>query len=202
MKNIVDNPSFWEEIYRNKNARWNMKSPTPAFVDLLNEKKFKTNSKIIILGSGYGYDALAAAKAGLFVTAIDISKTAVDYAKKMAAEEQLKINFLIDDFFNLPENHTGYFDLVYDYVTLCAINPVRRDEYAKMITSILKCGGRLIALLFPVEDRPGGPPFGLNVNEITEVFSKYLHLELTTDKINSIKPRKGREVLQIYKKVC
>ncbi len=202
MKTFVDDSSFWDDIYKQDVPNWDLKTPTPAFVDMLNDRKFIDGGKILILGSGYGRDAVAAAKAGLEVTAIDFSRTAVDAAKKIAANEGVKINFIVDDFFNLPGYRTEYYDFVYDYVTLCAINPNRREEYAEMIASILKCSGRLIALLFPVENRPGGPPFGLNVKEVTEVFSKHLKLVLTTTEINSIKPRREREVLQIYEKEC
>lgn len=202
MKNKVDHPDFWDEIYKNNSAGWDMKSPTPAFIDILKDKKLSLSGKILILGSGYGYDAVEAAKHGLEVTAVDISETAVSFSKQLAENNNVKLNFIVDDFFNLPQKYSGYFDAVYDYVTLCAINPARREEYASMVSEILKCHGKFIALLFPVEDRPGGPPYGLNVDAVSAIFTKYLSLKITTDKINTIKPRRGREVLQIYSKQC
>jgi len=202
MKKLVDIASFWENIYKNNSAGWDLKSPTPAFIDILNDKKFLHNGKLLILGSGYGYDAVEAAKAGLNVTAVDFSETATNYAKKLTASNGVKINFLKDNFFNLPENYSDYFDYAYDYVTICAINPDRREEYAAMLSSVLKCNGKFVALWFPVEDRAGGPPFGLNVQELTNIFTKYFKLIVSTDKVNSIKPRKGREFLQVYEKIC
>ena len=202
MKKLVDTKAFWENIYKGNSARWDLKSPTPAFIDLLKDKKIMNNGKLLIPGAGYGYDAVEAAKAGLNVTAVDFSETATNYAKKLAASEGLNINFVKDNFFNLPESYSDFFDYAYDYVTICAINPDRREEYAAMLSSVLKCSGKFIALWFPVENRSGGPPFGLNVQELTNIFTKYFKLIVSTDKVNSIKPRKGREFLQVYKKIC
>lgn len=63
----------------------------------------------------------------------------------------MKINFLINDFFKLREDYRNPFDLVYDYVSNCVIDPLRRKEYAKLISDLLKCSGTYIALWFPIE---------------------------------------------------
>ena len=68
------------------------------------------------------------------------------------------------------------------------------------MSEIIKPGGKLIALLFPVDGRPGGPPFNIDILEFYNFFSKYFIMEISTFKINSIKPRKGKEVLQVYRK--
>ena len=39
-----------------------------------------------------------------------------------------------------------------------------------------------------------------SANPVFEVFSKYLELDYFTTNANSIKPRRGREVIQIYSK--
>ncbi len=152
------------------------------------------------MGAGKGYDAVEAAKFSYEVTAIEFSKSAVDFGKQLAEKENVKINFITGDFFELSENHFEKYDSVYDYVTYCAINPDRRDEYAKLVASLLKPGGKFVIILFPVEERPGGPPFGVNKVEAEKHFSKYLKLIISTNKINSIKPRRGREILQVYQK--
>lgn len=193
-----DKVEFWEESYINGKTSWDMKSATPAFVDLLNHNLLKDKKSILIPGCGYGYDAIAAAKARYDVTANDISETAIKFASELAFKENVKINFLIEDFFLLKEDSS--FDIVYDYVTYCAIDPQRRKEYAKKVTSLLKQNGLFVFILFPIEKRIGGPPFAVDVNEAEKLFGEQLKLVLSTDEINSIKPRKGRELLQIYRK--
>jgi len=202
MTNLVSEQEFWDSIYQNKKAGWDLKSPTPVFQRILKEKKIINSCKLLILGSGYGYDAVEAAKSGYEVTAVDFSEPAVNFAKKLAKKERVYINFIQNDFFKFEADNTSGFDAVYDYVTYCAILPARREEYAKLINKLLKCGGLFIALWFPVEERKGGPPFGINLDQTELIFSKFLKLKSSTIDEDTIKPRKGREVLQIYEKEC
>ena len=197
---ILNSPHYWDEKYNSNNTGWDIKSSNPVFVDLLKENKLIKPSKILITGSGKGYDAVAAAKENYDVTAVDFSKKANELAGNLADENSVKINFITEDIFDLMNNYKNYFDAVYEYTTFCAIKPARRKEYAKVMSEIIKPGGKLIALLFPVDGRPGGPPFNIDILEFYNFFSKYFIMEISTFKINSIKPRKGKEVLQVYRK--
>ena len=193
-----DKFEFWEELYKNDSAGWNMKSATPAFLDLLNHNLLKDKKTLLVLGSGYGYDAIAAAKNGFKVTANDFSETANKFASELAQMENVNIKFLTKDMFLIDEKMK--FDIVYDYVTYCAINTKRRKEYAKKVASLLKTKGVFVIILFPIEDRPGGPPFAVDVKEAEKLFCEKMELVLSTDEIKTIKPRRGRELLQIYRK--
>ena len=193
-----DKSEFWEESYKNGTVGWNLKSATPAFADLLDHNLLKDKKTLLVLGCGYGYDAIAAAKYGFDVTANDFSETAIKFAKDLTAKENVNINFLLDDLFLIDKNLK--FDIVYDYVTYCAINPQRRKEYADKIAALLNKDGLFVIILFPIENRTGGPPFAVDADEAEKLFGAELELVLSTDKINSIKPRKGRELLQIYRK--
>lgn len=193
-----DKFEFWEELYKNDSAGWNMKSATPAFLDLLNHNLLKDKKTLLVLGSGYGYDAIAAAKNGFKVTANDFSETANKFASELAQMENVNIKFLTKDMFLIDEKMK--FDIVYDYVTYCAINTKRRKEYAKKVASLLKTKGVFVIILFPIEDRSGGPPFAVDVKEAENLFCENLELVLSTDEIKTIKPRRGRELLQIYRK--
>ncbi len=194
----TDAASFWDEKYLNNEDRWDMKTPTPVFENLIVSQQFIKPGKILILGCGKGYDAILAAKKGFDVYAADFSIEAIKFAKKMAEEENLKINFLLYDIFDLDSIYKNQFDYIYDYVTYCSISPERRKEYAEKISNLLKQNGKLVALLFPVEERVGGPPFAVDVQEFYSLFSQHLQLKFSSNRINSIKPRMGREVLQIY----
>ncbi len=177
-----------------------MKSPTPVFMDLLNEQRFLKPGRILITGCGKGYDAVFAAKMGYDVYAVDFSTEAIKFAKVLADEENVKVNLIQEDIFKLDSIYKNYFDYVYDYVTYCAVRPERRKEFAEKSAKFLKPGGKLVALLFPVEEREGGPPYAVDVMEFYELISPHLELKFSSRRINSIKPRKGREVLQIYVK--
>lgn len=196
----VNKPEFWDLLYRSNNATWDLKTPTPAFIDLLNSEYFSGKKKILIVGCGYGYDAIEAAKRNFDVTALDFSETAIQYANSIAQKENVKINFVVEDFFKINNEYSNSFEIVFDYVTYCAFDPERRKEYSLKVYDVLKPGGLFVIILFPVEKRIGGPPFAVDVDEATEIFSEKFELILSTNQINSIKPRKGREILQIYRK--
>ncbi|GIV45279.1 MAG: SAM-dependent methyltransferase [Ignavibacterium sp.] len=196
----VNKPEFWDELYRNNSAAWDLKTPTPAFIDLLSSEYFEGRRKFLVVGCGYGYDAIEAAKKGFEVTALDFSEKAIEFARSLAQKEKVNINFLVEDFFNLNNTFSNSFEIIFDYVTYCAIDPGRRKEYADKIYQLLKPEGIFSIILFPVENRIGGPPFAVDVNEATDLFSEKLELIISTDRINSIKPRKGRELLQIYRR--
>jgi SAM-dependent methyltransferase len=198
MTHIVDNSEYWAEIYAKDSAGWNLRSAAPVFLDLLSNDLLKNKKSLLILGCGYGYDAVAAAKMGFEVTAIDFSESAINFAEKLASEEGVKVNFLVEDIFKLGTEFKNQFDAVYDYVTYCAINPARRKEYAEKISTLIKSTGLFLIILFPIENRDGGPPFAVDPAEAEQFFSQNLELILSTAKINSVKPRKGRELLQIY----
>lgn len=198
--NEVNSAEFWDNLYKINSVGWDLKTPTPAFIDLLESDYFKERKKLLITGCGYGYDAVAAAKNNFDVTAVDFSETAIQFAESLARKENVKVNFLVKDFFLLDENHLQSYEIIFDYVTFCAIDAARREEYANKIFQLLKPKGIFAIILFPIEKRIGGPPFAIDVDEATKLFSAKLELILSTDKINSIKPRKGRELLQIYRK--
>ncbi len=193
-----DKVEFWEESYINGKTAWDMKSATPAYEDLLSHNLLRDKKSMLVLGCGYGYDAIAAAKSGYDVTANDISETAIRFASELAFKENVDINFLLEDFFLLKDDLS--FDIVYDYVTYCSFDPQRRKEYANKVASLLKQNGLFVFILFPIENRIGGPPFAVDLNEAEKLFGEQLELILSTNEINSIKPRKGRELLQIYRK--
>jgi methyl halide transferase len=199
MVTSVDDPSFWDKRYVENNANWDLKTPTPVFVSLIQQGKFIFPSDILLPGCGKGHDAVFAAEKGFKVTAVDFSEEALQFARKLAQEKGTDVNFLNEDIFQLQMD--AKFDFIFDYTTYCAINPSRRKEYAYRMNSLLKPGGRFIALLFPVDGRPGGPPYNVDPLETYKIFSQNFKLEYYSRIIESIKPRKGKEVLHIYKKV-
>ncbi len=200
MSITIDHPSFWDEKYVNNETYWDLKSPSSVWQELLEQEKFIHPCKLLILGSGKGYDAILAAKLDYQVTAVDFSAQAILKAKDLAKQEKVDLSFLNFDIFNLDEIYNTSFDAVFEYVTYCAINPERRNEYIKKICSLIRPGGKLIALLFPIDDRKGGPPFSVDSKIFYNEVSKYLKLEFFSKNINSIKPRRGKEVLQIFVK--
>lgn len=83
-------------------------------------------------------------------------------------QEQGKTEFVVGDFFQDSWLHkvgvgAGEWDVIYDYTFLCALPPAFRTKWAARMKGLLKPGGLLICLEFPLYKDPatGGPPFGL-----------------------------------------
>ena len=63
-----------------------------------------------------------------------------------------------DDFFtHAPE---APYDLVYDCTFLCAIDPTRRQEWAAQMNKLVRPGGEIVSLVFPLGDFQGRVRFG------------------------------------------
>ncbi|KAL4790419.1 S-adenosyl-L-methionine-dependent methyltransferase [Aspergillus venezuelensis] len=60
--------------------------------------------------------------------------------------------------------NAGKFDLIYDYTFLCALHPSRRHDWAERMADLLRPGGFLVCLEFPMYKDPKapGPPWGVN----------------------------------------
>jgi hypothetical protein len=107
---------------------------------------------------------------------------------------------LARDLFTLAE-FDGEFDYVLEYTCYCAIDPLRRAEYADRIARLLKLGGVYIALAMPIGDWTEGPPFAVNPDELVRLLqTRGLALMRREFPQDSIPPRRGREELLLLQK--
>lgn len=200
----------WDEAYDGQDTPWDLSGPTPEFVRLLKEGFFGSAAEIqarpitvLVPGCGRGYDAIELAKAGLKVVALDFSSAALKQARRLARAEKVldKIEWLTEDFFlwaAKPLNQKR-FDFVLEYTFYCAIPVNRRADYAKAMAAIIKPGGALLGLYFPLEPRPDGPPFTVTTAEVDSLLLEAFAMEWQVPK-QSVKPRKDREKLLIARR--
>lgn len=198
-ENQSDKPQFWDSLYVADQAGWDMGTPTPAFVDLLITKRF-TPAKALVLGCGKGHDAVLFAQHGFDVTAIDFSAEAIRHTQELAKENDVHVELVHEDLFDYSLDVTEEFDYVIEYVTFCAILPEKRAEFASVVGTVMRPSGRFIALFFPLDDRPGGPPFAVSMDEINRLFGRKLELLSLELPPRSVTPRKGKELLTVWKK--
>ncbi|EGX47016.1 hypothetical protein AOL_s00097g62 [Orbilia oligospora ATCC 24927] len=140
-----------------------------------------------IKGCGRGYEVIMLALHGFDAYGLEVSSKVVDIAKEYA-ESQLEspdpsfygekrseyvrgsANFVLGDFFQKNwETNCGIkdddkFDLIYDYTFLCALLPEMRFDWARRMQDLLKPGGVLVCLEFPLwkDHQSAGPPWGLD----------------------------------------
>lgn len=116
--------------------------------------------------AGAGALAVGLAQRGFDVTATDASAGMVDRTRALAAAEGVDLVVEARDVFTLPRDHAGAFDGVWEYTCFCAIDPARRDEYARVLHAILRPGGILLACFFPLREGGDGPPFPVSRGDI------------------------------------
>ncbi|AFY74900.1 Thiopurine S-methyltransferase (TPMT) [Synechococcus sp. PCC 7502] len=198
MSQITDS-NYWEQRYQEKSDKWDIGQAGPPFINLL-ESSVLTLGKVAVIGCGRGHDALLFAKYGFDVTGFDFSPSAIADAKSLTDSMGLTAKFLRRDIFDLDREFLGAFDYVVEHTCFCAIAPSQREDYVKLVHSILKPQGELIAL-FWAHNRIGGPPFGSNLEEIDKLFSPRFNTSVISPAINSIESRQGEEYLARFQRL-
>lgn len=98
--------------------------------------------RVLDLGCGGGQNAIALARMGAIVTAVDFSALQIEMARKLAQKHNATIKFLVADIGAMPELRDRTFDLA---LSACAIAFVRGlDNVFAEAHRLLKTGGRLV----------------------------------------------------------
>jgi SAM-dependent methyltransferase len=198
---IVEEPGYWDALYRAGCTSWDMGTPTPAIVEVFSSSAMVPGT-VLVPGCGSGHDAVWLAQRGHDVTAVDFSAEAIALARQVAAIHHARLHFRLQDLFTLSPECDNTFDYVAEYVTFCAVLPSHRGAFADVLSRVLKPGGLLVALFFPLDERPGGPPFAVQMDEALQLFSRHLRLEHAFEPPRSVTPRKGREMMTLWRKTA
>ncbi len=105
---------------------------------------------VVHLQCNAGQDTLSLAQLGAKVTGVDISDTAIDFARQLAADASIPVTFQRMDIYDwLTETAQGSqrFDIVFcSYGAICWLSDLK--TWGKGIASILKPGGRFVTVEF------------------------------------------------------
>ncbi|CAD6582590.1 MAG: hypothetical protein CYPHOPRED_002074 [Cyphobasidiales sp. Tagirdzhanova-0007] len=200
----------WNETWKQGITPWDSESgtPRPPLLELIEEKKYAipADGRAIVPGCGRGYDAAYFASLGHETWGVDISPIAIDAAKIFVAcmpNPPSNVFFKALDFFNFELPQDGEkFTIGYDYTFFCALPPKMREDWGKRYAEIIKPGGIIITLIWPIAgDRPGGPPYSLSPELYEPVLSESfdrVYLEKPT-RLGS-EGRPGAEMMAIWKR--
>ena len=108
-------------------------------VDLI-EKDVIRKGKTLDVCCGAGTNSLYMVKSGFSVTAIDISPTAIRYAKKESDREKIMIDFMVQNFVNLSFIDE-IFDFMFDMGYFHHVGVIDRINFIEGISRVLKRNG-------------------------------------------------------------
>ncbi|KAI9479533.1 S-adenosyl-L-methionine-dependent methyltransferase [Zychaea mexicana] len=191
----------WCKRWDNADTPWDKGQASPALVDLLTNHADLVPSKGqgLVPGCGSGYDVVLLATDELHITGLDMSSTCVRLCnEKLGSSSNGKYDFLCDDFykFKIPE---GGYDIVFDYTFLCAMPPHMRPDWASRMAEIIKPGGTLVALIYPLKEKPLQPPFTVSVELYFELLSEHFD-NVYLEEAKGHGSRLGEEKMSVWKR--
>ncbi|GAA3070493.1 class I SAM-dependent methyltransferase [Streptomyces roseofulvus] len=142
--------AWWDGFYADRER------PVPFFVPKPDENLaayaerglLKGGGRALDLGCGPARNALYLASLGYEVDAVDLSATAIGWARERARENGVEnIRFLCGNAF-APGTVEGPYDLVYDSGCLHHLPPHRRVSYLALLDRVLAPGGHFALTAF------------------------------------------------------
>ena len=111
---------------------------------ILETQKGKGKLNVLDLGCGPGLYAEIFAEKGHSITGVDISKIAIEYAKKSAEDKRLNAKYVNANYLEIDLESNKYDLVVLIYTDLGVLIPGERENLLKMIYRVLKKGGTFI----------------------------------------------------------
>ena len=165
-----DPTSWFERLYADAAqghaiVPWDRRAPHPLLVDWV-ERQPATSGLTLVVGSGLGDDAAFLAAHGYRVIAFDISRSAIESARRRFPTSP--VDFRIADLLNPPAEWRQHFDLVVETYTTQSL-PVRlRPTVVLHVGRFVAPGGKLVVLAVArdVDEAVDGPPWPLSRADI------------------------------------
>ena len=192
----VADPVNWEARYVSGDTPWDKGFAAPPLMDFL--ARHPITGRVLVPGCGPGHDVRAIATHGSEVTGLDLSETALRFARDVPpAGSELYVQ---GDLFALPKEWEGQFDWVFEHTCFCAIPPIRRAEYVRAIARVLKPGGCYLAIFFLDPGVEQGPPHAATREEISNLFDPSFELLEEWIPSTSFEGREGQELCQLRRR--
>ncbi|MBQ0906213.1 bifunctional 2-polyprenyl-6-hydroxyphenol methylase/3-demethylubiquinol 3-O-methyltransferase UbiG [Micromonospora sp. U21] len=186
----------YDETYRDTansgGPPWDIGGPQPALAQVLDDGV--KGPKVLDVGCGTGDLAIALARRGYEVTAVDISRVAIDMARAKAASQGLTVNFEVQDAtaLSLP---SAPFDSVFDSGLLHSLN--RRgggevDEYLALLPGLAAPGATVFVLAVSLK---AGHGWGVTETLLRAGFPGPEWVDTEVEEIDVVAETGGRQLL-------
>lgn len=142
---------FWERNFIEKKAMWGNEAVLASF-KALEIFKAETARNILIPGFGYGRNAIPFINAGMEITGIEISETALRIANEKIAD---KVQLFHSSVSKMPLNNQVY-DGIFCFSLLHLLYPIERKQFINACYSQLNTHGSLIMVTLSSNDNSFG----------------------------------------------
>ncbi|HEY2448320.1 MAG TPA: class I SAM-dependent methyltransferase [Mycobacterium sp.] len=170
----------WDELYNGEasyapgNPGWNIGELQPELAALERQGRFR--SPVLDSGCGVGVTTLTLAGKGYEVVGLDLSASAIEQAKRAAADRGLGAKFGVADLAKTT-GYESYFYTVIDGLVFHCLPEELRDGYIESSARALRPGGRFFALVFSTDAFPPDVDFGprpFNETQLRAIVGRYL----------------------------
>jgi 2-polyprenyl-3-methyl-5-hydroxy-6-metoxy-1,4-benzoquinol methylase len=193
---------FWEDRYQRAETGWDLGGPTPVLCAALELGLVgEPGARVLVPGAGRGHDPLHMAALGFHVTAVDFADSAVHHMRAEATTRGVALDVRQQDIFELGALPAGTFDAVFEYTCFVALDPALRADYVRLLTHLVRPGGRLLFLAFPLGKTSPGPPHGLTLDELRTRFAEGWQWVLDTTAPASVEARRPMERVVLLKRI-
>ena len=151
-----DATGWFEALYKeaegnNEKISWADLEPNRFFVEWAKKTNLQGNNrKALVVGCGLGDDARYLHDLGFKVTAFDISRTAIEWARRL--HQETDINFIVADLFDAPKQWYQAFEFVLEVYTIQPLPMEMRSRVIDAIANFVEFRGRLVVVTRGRED--------------------------------------------------
>ncbi len=158
------------------------------------------NRNALVVGCGLGDDARFLYELGFKVTAFDISRTAIEWARKLHADTD--IEFFAADLFDAPKQWFQAFEFVLEIYTIQPLPLEMRPQTIDAIANFVKFGGSLIVVARGREDEEIPPelPWALSRQDLSRFEANHFRQMNFVEMLGDEEPPIRRFVVE-YEKV-
>jgi 2-polyprenyl-3-methyl-5-hydroxy-6-metoxy-1,4-benzoquinol methylase len=172
-----DAQSFWDQRFNREDYLFG-KAPNVFLTS--QQPLLQAGQTALSIADGEGRNSVWLAQQGLEVTALELSRVAVDKARRLADENGVTVNFVEADVLEWDFGHERYDIVAAIFIQFLA--PAQREPIFRRIVDSLRPGGHLILQGYTprqIEYRTGGPPHAENM--YTEALLREAFADLRID---------------------
>lgn len=145
--------SRFEDFYKNQPPPWVIGEPQPAIIALV--RAGAVSGRVLDVGCGTGEHTILLARSGYDVLGVDGAPTAVEHARRNAADHGVDARFEIADALELGDS-PGY-DTIVDSALFHVFDDVERPRYVRSLHAALRPSGKIHVLALSDAGRGFGP---------------------------------------------